>query len=291
MANTVSPNYCHEITQPEDQNRYFEGGKGLHAIAQKLYEGGRLIGILNGFHYPLQATGKSFDEIWNRKKQAKMSLGKDFENPDFFLLGFVGRAVEQTMKLLAEEIDRKSVPDHILNIPGVNVALLATGLPEYESFLRQIGVNEDQRGFLPPQSSQRKNYSFTIAFVREKAPQISLGSDVFLMPSLFEPCGIAQMESLSHATPPLVRWTGGLADMVKPYTRRNGTGFGFNGATRDDLLHAFIKTVHEAFTMYKSHGEAFKQLQKRGFRERFVWSTSAKKYIDELYLPALKRSS
>lgn len=292
MANTVSPNYCKEMTMPEDQGSYFDGGKGLHEIAKRLYDEGRLIGILNGFNYKFLPTNKGSHETIGKKKEMKKALGKDFANPDAFLLGFVGRAVEQKFRLLTEVVDRKSVMEHILDIPEVNVAILATGLPEFESFIRNVATNgspENSSGGDSFQMPGRKNYSFTIAFDREKAQQISLGSDVFLMPSLFEPCGITQMESLSNATPPLVRWTGGLVDTVKPHTKRNGTGFGFDGATRDEVLHELINTVCEALAMYKYKKDAFKQLQKRGFKERFLWSTSAKKYVKELYLPALKR--
>ena len=122
----------------------------------------------------------------------KAALSKDFKNPNAFLLGFVGRAVEQKFKLLTEKVDwnkagTKSVLEHILDIDGINVAILATGIKEYEEFLAKF--------------KSRNNCSITIAFDKEKARQISLGSDVFLMSSLFEPCGITQMESLSYATP------------------------------------------------------------------------------------------
>ncbi len=290
-ANTVSPNYCKEMTMPEDQGKFFEGGKGLHEIAQRLYDEGRLIGILNGFNYKLLPTDKGFDETIKRKKEMKKAFGKDFEKPDAFLLGFVGRAVEQKFRLLAEILDGKSVLEHILDIPGINVAILATGLPEYESFIMNAANSRIPNSSEEDHSlriSTRGNYSYTIAFDREKAQQISLGSDLFLMPSLFEPCGITQMESLSNATPPLVRWTGGLVDTVKPHTKRNGTGFSFDGKTREEVLKGLVKSVRDALALYKKKKEAFKRLQKRGFKERFLWSVSARKYVEELYLPALK---
>lgn len=273
-ANTVSPNYKNEITQPEDQERYFEGGKGLHEICKKLSDQGKLIGILNGFNYQFEPTDKNFEKTLDKKAKLKARLSKDFNDPDAMLVGFVGRAVEQKFKLLTEFIDGKSVLQHILEIPRVNVAILATGLHEYESFLKKfIG---------------QKNYSVTIAFDKEKAEQISLGSDVFLMPSLFEPCGITQMESLCNATPPLVRWTGGLVDTVIPHDSPNGTGFGFDGYAKKEVLYNLINCVKDALKMYTQDKNAFKQLQRRGFNTRFLWSTSANKYIKELYEPVLK---
>ena len=272
-VNTVSPNYCKEITQPEAPRRFFEGGKGLEKITRRLADEGRLIGITNGFEYRFNPDDEHFNRIIEKKAEMKRALSVDFANPDAFLLGFVGRAVEQKFRLLVEEIDGKSVLEHILDIPGVNVAILATGLPEYEAFLNKL--------------KGRSNYSATIAFDRVKANQISLGSDVFLMPSLFEPCGITQMESLANATPPLVRWTGGLVDTVRPYTAPDGTGFGFDGATREKVLKNFLETVKEALNFYSSQQEAFRQLQRRGFNERFLWSTAAKEYIEKLYEPVL----
>ena len=268
-VNTVSPNYCQEITSPEDPSRYFEGGKGLHEVAQGLYAQGKLMGILNGFPYHFSPTDTRFAQVLQEKAAMKRVLSEDFGGSDRFLLGFVGRAVEQKFRLLREELDGKSVLEHILDIPGVNIALLATGLPEYEGFLRGIG--------------NRDNCSITIAFDRQKARQISLGSDLFLMPSLFEPCGIAQMEALSNATPPLVRWTGGLVDTVKSHTDPNGTGFGFDGATRSQLLANLIDAVIQARDLYMEDMAAFRQLQRRGFSERFLWSDTAERYIDELY--------
>ncbi len=264
MVNTVSPTYAEEMTLPEDQERYFEGGKGLHEVAQRLYNEGKLIGILNGFEY----KDDKLEDVLSRKLKMKKALSGDFENPSDFLLGFVGRAVEQKFKLLTEQIDGKSVLEHILDIPGVNVAVLATGLHEYESFLRSL---------------KNPNYSATIAFDREKAGQISLGSDVFLMPSLFEPCGITQMESMSSATPPLVRWTGGLKDTVIQYNQANGTGFGFDGQTREEVLQSLIHYAHVALDYYRDDKAGFSRLQENDFNERFLWSDAAKRYVNEMY--------
>lgn len=278
LTNTVSPNYMKEMAQPEDQNRFFEGGKGLDSVVRCLADEGRTLGILNGFEYDFKPTDETFKDTLKRKAEMKKVLGKDFEKPDAFLLGFVGRAVEQKFRLLAEiGLDGKSVFESILDLPGINVAVVATGEQRYESFLRQF--------------MDRPNLSATIAFDHEKAKQISLGSDVFLMPSLFEPCGITQMESLSCATPPLVRWTGGLADTVKPHTAAGGTGFGFDGQTCEEVLANLVGSVNEAIKMYDKDLEGFRQLQRRGFNQRFLWSDAAIQYINDLYEPAIRARS
>jgi starch synthase len=273
-VNTVSPNYCIEITKPEEPERYFSGGAGLHELTQKLYRQGRLIGILNGFEYAFEPSDEQFTKIMAKKAKMKAILARDFKEPDSFLVGFVGRAVEQKFKLLAEVLDGKSVLEHILDLSDINVAILATGLPQYEEFLRTF--------------TNRENCSITIAFDKTKAMQISLGSDLFLMPSLFEPCGITQMESLSNATPPLVRWTGGLVDTVQPYTASNGTGFGFDGQNREDILRNLIKAVLEASSYFKKNKRDYLRLQKRGFEQRYLWSNTAREYIERLYQPVMK---
>jgi starch synthase len=270
-VNTVSPNYCREITEPENPDRYFEGGKGLHEITKRLYGEGKLVGILNGFEYKFRPEEDEFIRTLSTKATMKQALSKDFTEPNAFLLGFVGRAVEQKFKLLTEEIDGKPVLEHILDIPGINVAILATGEPGYEAYLKSL--KETGRG----------NCSITIAFDKEKANQISLGSDVFLMPSLFEPCGITQMESLSNATPPLVRWTGGLVDTVRPHADADGTGFGFDGSTKAGVLRNLIGSIKEALTIYTGSKDKFEQLQRRGFKKRFEWSEAAQEYI-KLYV-------
>jgi starch synthase len=274
-VNAVSPTYAKEITQPEEENRYFEGGKGLHEVAKRLVgPPKRLYGILNGFEYRFPPDKQQFEAVVAEKAKMKAALSKDFKVRDGLLLGFVGRAVEQKFKLLAEKCDSKSVLEHILDMPGVNVAVLATGQKEYEEFLKQL--------------AGRPNFIATIAFDRTKAKQISLGSDVFLMPSLFEPCGITQMECLSWATPPLVRWTGGLVDTVKSHKdTSSGTGFGFDGETREEVLRKLIDTVQQVLQFYTNNKDEFQKMQWRGFNERFFWSTSAKEYIKHLYEPVL----
>ena len=270
IVNTVSPTYKNEMTLPEDPRRYFEGGKGLDPIAARLDRAGRLRGILNGFEYDTPVgDDEGFTATLAAKAEAKAALSRHFQSPDGFLFGFVGRAVEQKFKLLTEYVDGKSVLEHILDIPRVNLAVVASGQREYEAFLDRL------RG--------RPNVDVTAAFDRAKAQQISLGSDVFLMPSLFEPCGITQMESLSRATPPLVRWTGGLVDTVKPHTSPLGTGFGFDGASRREILQNLIDLAREAVRLRVDEPEEFRSLQRRGYAERFVWERSADEYIRRVY--------
>jgi len=269
VANTVSPTYKREMTEPEDQVRYFEGGKGLEGVAARLDRERRLYGILNGFEYTAPSDDQSFQATLAAKAAARQTLSPHFQTKTEFVFGFVGRAVEQKFKLLTEHVNGKSVLEHILDIPRVGVAVVASGQREYEEFLARL------RG--------RPNLDVTLAFDRVKAQQISLGSDVFLMPSLFEPCGITQMESLSHATPPLVRWTGGLVDTVKAHSRADGTGFGFDGDSRSEILQNLVDIAREAVRVFFEAPAQFRHLQRRGHAERFVWEHSAREYMKLLY--------
>jgi starch synthase len=271
-VNTVSPTYKKEMTQPEDQNRYFEGGKGLDEVAARLDGQRKLHGILNGFGYKFAPDRGHLEKTLAAKAEMKAELSQRFPNPGGLLFGFVGRAVEQKFKLLAEKIGNKSVLDHLLEIEGVNMAIVATGQKEYERIL------EGLRG--------RPNVDITIAFDPVKARQISLGSDVFLMPSVFEPCGITQMESMSVATPPLVRWTGGLVDTVRRHTpSAPGTGFGFDGSSRQEVLENLVKAARQAVDLYTNHPAEFRKMQEGGFRERFSWVDAARAYIQQVYEP------
>jgi starch synthase len=264
MVNTVSQGYCWEIRQPEDPHRFFLGGQGLEATTQMLWEQGRLLGIRNGFTYSFEPTEKRFLDILQKKAACKKKITSQFLKTDGIVLGFVGRAVEQKCRLLTEDLEGKSVLRHILDIPGVSVAVLTQGDPIYEQFFMQ--------------HNNRNNCWVNIAFDQELASLIQLGCDVFLMPSLFEPCGVAQMASMALATPALVRWTGGLTDTVIPYTSDKGTGFGFDGTNQKKLLQALLHTVQDLAAFYRQRHEAFATVQKNAFNQRFLWSHAAKAY-------------
>jgi starch synthase len=272
-ANTVSPEYCREITLPEDDGRLFSGGRGLHEVAARRYRQGRLVGILNGFRYSGPPTEAGLVHTLERKASTKRALSGSFPEPDNMLLGFVGRAVDQKLRLLAEPLAGASVLEHLLEIPGVNLAFLAAGEESYERFLQ---------GF-----AHRDNVLLDLSFDSEKATRIGLGSDVFLMPSVHEPCGIAQMQSMSQATPPLVRWTGGLADTVVSHHSPRGTGFGFDGSTREEVLDNLLRTVREALSLYRFDPDGFRRLQRNAFFSRFRWDDSGSEYLEKLYRPIL----
>ena len=116
-----------------------------------------------------------------------------------------------------------------------------------------------------------------IGFNDPLAHKIMAGSDIFLIPSRYEPCGLTQMYALKYGTVPLVRATGGLNDTVFQYdtNKKTGNGFKFNSATSGELL----KSIRQASALYKDKAE-WKKLVSNGMKEDFSWKKSAEKYIE-----------
>ncbi|HBM16365.1 MAG TPA: hypothetical protein DD381_08515 [Lentisphaeria bacterium] len=276
MINTVSPTYCKEMMLSEVPSRYFEGGKGLEKVIREKNQVTRVHGILNGIRYNNDTTEAAFREKMLEKTAARKEITGRFKKPNNILFGFVGRAVEQKFLLLSEKIEGKSVLEHLLAIDGVNIIILASGTPDYENFLKSI--NKD-------------NFDAVLTFNPDLAHQIILGCDVFLMPSLFEPCGITQMEAMSNATLPLIRETGGLKDTVNLYKEgigcKTADGFGFDGQSKEEVLKGFIKTIKLARNLYLKKKTVIKAMQKNAFCKRFLWEDTAREYISKIYKPLL----
>src|SRR5262245_284459 len=107
------------------------------------------------------------------------------------------------MELLLYEHNGRTVLEHILDIPGISISMVDSEAPVYEQKLDMIGIKN------------RSKFSLSISFNKEKAENIYTRCDLFLMPSIFEPCGIAQMEAMSYATPVIARATGGLKETIQ----------------------------------------------------------------------------
>ena len=136
------------------------------------------------------------------------------------LCGFVGRLVHQKgVDLVLPLLDR-------LAEDGFTFAILGTGDKDLEAAVAKAAARHPDQ------------VAFVGAFDEALAHRIYAGSDLFLMPSLFEPCGLSQMYALRYGTLPVVRRTGGLADTVIDAERRNGNGFVFDEASREDLMAA-----------------------------------------------------
>jgi starch synthase len=278
-VNTVSPTYAREIRTPEY-------GCGLDGLMQTLNAEGRLSGILNGIdtrtfdpqHDPY-LPARYGPQNPEGKAACKAALLAELGLPDNGLpvIGMVTRLADQKgLDLIA------AVAEQILDIP-VQLIVLGQGDARYQRLL--AGLQERR----PGQVYAR------IAFDVALAQRIYAGSDLFLMPSRFEPCGLGQMIALRYGTLPIVRATGGLADSihdfdpVTPETAPLASCGGGNGFVFTDYTpEALLATVRRAVAVW----------QDAGIRDRLVhvaltsdlaWERSAQRYV-ELYCHALAAS-
>lgn len=267
VVSTVSERYAQEILTAEF-------GEGLESVLEERRSD--LFGIVNGIdmtlfdprsdpNIPAHYDVDSLDGKAECKKllQEEVGLAQEARTP---LLGVVGRLVEQKgIDLLTE------VASDLLD-GGTQMVVLGTGEPKYEAMWRELAGS--YAGIL----------ALTIGFDAALAQRIYAGSDMFLMPSRFEPCGLGQLISFRYGTVPVVRAVGGLADTVRDHESdpRAGNGFSFTRYERA----AFSGALARALRMYR-HPERWRALQERGMREDHSWEASARKYVG-LYETALR---
>jgi len=259
QVTTVSPNYAREI-----QTRAI--GAGLDGVLRSLSF--KLSGIVNGIDVDEWDPAKDeyLDANFDREKMhgktiAKRMLAREaglnykVKTPIFSV---VSRFVDQKgLQLLAP------VLSHLLDA-GAQAVILGSGEPELEYAFASIAEKEKGR------------CSVTIGFDNAYAHRIYAGSDILLMPSIYEPCGLNQMYALRYGTIPVVRLTGGLVDTVIPFDGTNRTvanGFGFVSPTPADLYAAtWISVLNYRDT------RAWKALQTNGMAVDFSWDRSAREY-------------
>ena len=146
--------------------------------------------------------------------------------------------------------------------------LLGTGAPEYEELFREM-------------SYEHPNFIFTNGQSEDVIDSIYLESDLYLMPSLFEPCGISQMLSMRNGNPCLVHNTGGLKDTVVHMK----TGFVFGGESYDEKIENMIDGLREAIRVFTDDKARWKKIQDNARKVRFTWKRSVDEYYDKLYSP------
>ncbi|MEK6851988.1 MAG: glycogen synthase GlgA, partial [Candidatus Thermoplasmatota archaeon] len=264
-VNTVSPTYAKEIQTAEY-------GEKLDGLLRS--RAAKLSGILNGIDYAVwnPAKDKHLAQTYTKtpvEKKAKNKAALQREvglaaDPKAPLIGIVGRVTAQK----GFDILTPALPD-ILDM-GAQVVLLGTGEKKYEEPLAALA---------------KENPSFVAALKYDEAlaHRIYAGSDFFLMPSRFEPCGLGQIISLRYGTVPIVRATGGLADTVTDVTAdpKAGNGFVFAEYTTEAFLDAAKRGLE-----FHRKGRGWKALQQRGMAADLSWKASAKAYAD-LYGRAL----
>lgn len=267
---TVSPTYAEEIQTAA----YGYGFEGLLGHRRE-----RLRGILNGVDYkqwspdkdahlsaPYSVKDLSGKAINKTALQQHFKLTQDADTP---LIGLVGRLAEQKgIDLLLANIE-------LIKSLGAQLVVLGTGDKYSQTALTQAAA------------AAPGQIGVHIGFDEGMAHRIEAGSDMFLMPSRFEPCGLNQIYSLKYGTVPIVRHTGGLADTVVDASPENlaaksATGFVFSQADSDELAEA----IRRAVGMYRDHNKLWQQIVNTGMKQDFGWRYSAKQYL-ELYQSAL----
>jgi len=267
---TVSPTYAREILTPEL-------GFGLEPFLEKRKED--LAGILNGIDTDewnpetdrLIPANFSINSL-EGKSHCRKALIDRFGltgGEDTPIFGMVSRLIEQKgCDIIADSAEK-------LMEERMNLVILGTGQKEYESFFTSLAKKHPGR------------VALKIGFDNTIAHLIEAGSDIFLMPSRFEPCGLNQMFSLRYGTVPLVRSTGGLADTVTDWTSNpeRGNGFVFSKPEAGEFLDAAKRGI-------KAFGDRaeWTRIMRNGMSQDHSWKGSAKKY-EELYLSLLEKGA
>lgn len=257
---TVSVSYAEEIKTPF----YGEHLDGLMRARSNC-----LTGIVNGIDYEEfnPATDTRIVSNYNQKtfrkekpknkKALQQELGLEV-NDKKFMIGIVSRLTDQKgLDLIAYMMDQICAED-------VQLVILGTGESQYENMFRHFAWKYPDR------------VSANIYYSEDMSHKIYASCDAFLMPSLFEPCGLSQLMSLRYGTVPIVRETGGLKDTVEPYNEYESTGTGFSFANYN--AHEMMNTINYAKHVFYNNKREWNKIVDRGMLKDFSWASSAKKY-------------
>jgi starch synthase len=264
LVTTVSEGYSKEI-------QTHEYGYGLEVVLKSRAKD--LYGVLNGVDYTKwnPETDEFIPSNFSHgdlkgKKACKRELIKEFSlklKPGDPLVGVISRLADQKgFDILSEAIEE-------LMELKIGMVVLGTGEKKYHRLFEELAGRYPER------------LGVKITFDNALAHRIEAGSDMFLMPSRYEPCGLNQIYSLRYGTIPVVRATGGLDDTIKDYNGGEGNGFKFKKYSSK----ALIEKLKEACNVYKDK-KAWEALQKKVMQEDFSWERSARKYL-ELYKLAM----
>jgi starch synthase len=256
---TVSPRYAFEIQGTEQ-------GHGLDWLMRQRRD--RLIGITNGVdydvwdpstdaHLPAHYTAEDL----SGKRVCKVELLRRFglpEEPERPVIASISRLVAQKGFDLFKQVAWQMLED------GAFFVSLGSGESEYEGFLQWL------------KDSAPNRVGIYRGFNEPLAHQIEAGADLFLMPSLFEPCGLNQMYSMRYGTVPVVRATGGLDDTVEQFDPETGEGTGFKFGPYN--AQALLEKVREALHWY-TRPDAWRRIQSNGMSVDNSWGAAARKYV------------
>lgn len=267
---TVSPTYSYEIQSSEQ-------GFGLDHVLR--HRAGDLTGIINGIDYgewspridklipanfvPENFTGKDICKA-ELQRESRLAVRRDIP-----VFGVVSRLAEQKgLDLFAAALP------NLLDRAEMQVVLLGSGNPALESTFRRLAARYPAK------------LAVSIGYNNRLAHMIEAGSDFFVMPSRFEPCGLNQMYSMTYGTPPIVRTTGGLVDTVTawdPATPGAGTGISFHDAD----VGAMTWAIERALKLYFDYSDDYYKVRMNGMNRDFSWDRSVEEY-ERVYREAME---
>jgi len=270
VINTVSERYAEEIQTIED-------GFGLDGILRKRKKD--LFGIVNGID--TEEWNPQTDKLIAKNYSAKDPSGKaenkkallnEFYLPEKMeapLIGIISRLAEQKgFDILAESMEE-------LMSMELMMVILGTGEKKFHELLITLGKKYPTK------------LGVKLAYDNRLAHLVEAGSDMFLMPSRYEPCGLNQMMSMRYGTVPVVRATGGLNDTVIEFSEKEGKGNGVKFTDYD--APSLTAAVKRALSLF-GKSDPWKKMVKNGMAADFSWRASAKKY-EKLYMRAIKKTS
>jgi starch synthase len=261
VINTVSETYANEIRTDD------EIGAGLKNIFAKRKND--LYGIVNGIDtkvwnpekdklIPQKFSAKTLEDKLENKKELTEKFGFRYDE-SIPVVGLISRLYDSKGFDLVQDV----FPE--LMKMNIQIVLLGTGEKKYQNFFEKMtGKHPDK-------------FQCYLGFNDELAHLIESGSDIYLMPSKYEPCGLNQMYSLVYGTVPLVRETGGLADTVIRFNEKTGEGNGFMFKNYEGK--ALLKELHRALKIFEDK-KTWHKIMKNGMKSDFSWNSSAKKYLD-----------
>ena len=261
---TVSQTYAEEIKTP-----FF--GEGLDGLMSA--RSNDLCGIVNGLDYEEYAPfsdnkiAKKFtvDTFRKNKVANKLALQEELglnKDAHVMMIGIVSRLTDQKGFDLIDYVMDELCQD------AVQIVALGTGEVKYENMFRHFAWKYAGK------------VSANIYYSDELSHKIYASCDAFLMPSLFEPCGLSQLMSLRYGTLPIVRETGGLKDTVEPYNEYEKTGTGFSFANYN--AHEMLNTIRYAEHIFYDKKRDWNKIVERAMMKDFSWKNSARQY-EELY--------
>ena len=251
-------------------------GEGLDGLIRA--RSNDLAGIVNGIDYtdfnpetdPFIKKNYNVSNFRKEKVKNKMQLQSEVGLPvdkNKFVIGVVSRLTDQKgFDLIACVMESLCQED-------TQIVVLGTGDAKYESMFRFYADKYHDR------------VSANIFYSEELSHKIYAGCDAFLMPSLFEPCGLSQLMSLRYGTVPIVRETGGLKDTVQAYNEYEKTGTGFSFGNYN--AHEMLGIVEYAKKVYFNNKREWNNIVQRGMEQDFSWANSARQY-EALYDSLMK---